>query len=135
MGYKVLSTAIIYELLDNEIILANLDSGVYYSVRGSGIPIWQLLVSGFSLDAIQNTFSNKYPNSSFDSSVRFIQQLIEENLLIQVEEINGLTPPDNLFWPPQFIEPTLEKYEEMKDLLMLDPIHEVDAQGWPSKSI
>ena len=27
----------------------------------------------------------------------------------------------------------LNRYADMKDLLMLDPIHEVDEKGWPSK--
>jgi hypothetical protein len=32
---------------------------------------------------------------------------------------------------PDFIPPKLRKYTDMQDLLLLDPIHEVDEQGWP----
>jgi len=33
---------------------------------------------------------------------------------------------------PPFVKPILQKYTDMADLLLLDPIHEVDAgQGWP----
>jgi hypothetical protein len=27
----------------------------------------------------------------------------------------------------------MEKYEDMRDLLVLDPIHEVDEGGWPTR--
>jgi hypothetical protein len=29
----------------------------------------------------------------------------------------------------------LNKYTDMQDLLLLDPIHEVDAAGWPSTKV
>jgi hypothetical protein len=28
-------------------------------------------------------------------------------------------------------EPVLDKYTDMQELLLLDPIHEVDDAGWP----
>jgi hypothetical protein len=31
----------------------------------------------------------------------------------------------------QFVPPVLERYDDMEDLLLLDPVHDVDAQGWP----
>jgi hypothetical protein len=30
-----------------------------------------------------------------------------------------------------FAEPALEKHTDMQDLILLDPVHEVDARGWP----
>ena len=32
---------------------------------------------------------------------------------------------------PNFERPKLGKYTDMQDLLLADPIHEVDEQGWP----
>ena len=32
---------------------------------------------------------------------------------------------------PSFEAPILHKYTDMQDLLLLDPIHEVDEAGWP----
>jgi hypothetical protein len=31
----------------------------------------------------------------------------------------------------KFEKPGLQKYSDMQDLLLLDPIHEVDEMGWP----
>jgi hypothetical protein len=32
-----------------------------------------------------------------------------------------------------FSAPVLQKYDDMQDLIMLDPIHEVDDSGWPAR--
>ncbi len=32
---------------------------------------------------------------------------------------------------PAFEAPVLESYSDMQDLLLLDPIHDVDDAGWP----
>jgi hypothetical protein len=36
--------------------------------------------------------------------------------------------------PGAFQPPTLESYNDMQDLLLLDPIHDVDDMGWPQKA-
>jgi len=40
-----------------------------------------------------------------------------------------ITPPPA--GRPPFVKPILQKYTDMADLLLLDPIHEVGEQGWP----
>jgi hypothetical protein len=132
--YTIPTTAIIHELLDDEAILANLDTGIYYSLRGSAVPIWQLLLCGHSPNSIATLFAERF---SFDVSQEidsFVQEIVSEGLLSPSapQELSAPTAP--LLWPAEFKAPTLEKYEEIKNLLMLDPIHEVDEQGWPSRS-
>ncbi len=41
------------------------------------------------------------------------------------------TPPRAGTPKPAFRRPVLEKFADMKDILQLDPIHEVDQLGWP----
>jgi hypothetical protein len=132
MPYRTTGTAIIHELLDEEVIIANLDSGVYYSIRETAVPIWQLLLAGHSLSSIAALCRAKYNRDLFLPLDAFVNRLVEENLLEPAARTAAEIP--NLVWPKEFKELHLEKYEEMKDLLMLDPIHEVDEQGWPSRS-
>lgn len=129
MSYAISGTEVIYELLDDELIIANLDVGIYYSIRNSGILIWQLLVAGYSQAAIEFLFTTQY--GTIPSLSPFISRLIEENLLIAQERTNP--DPISVSWPAQFSPPLFERYDEMKNLLMLDPIHEVDEQGWPHR--
>ena len=30
-----------------------------------------------------------------------------------------------------YLEPAFEKFSDMQEMLLLDPIHEVSAEGWP----
>lgn len=129
MSYAISGAGIIYELLDNEVIIANLDVGVYYSLRGSGPLIWQLLLAGYTQISLQSLFSEKY--GPIPSLSPFIDRLLEENLLVLAE--GSSAPLPSVFWPAEFVPPTLERFDEMKNLLMLDPIHEVDEQGWPHR--
>ena len=37
-------------------------------------------------------------------------------------------------WPDTYEPPTLKKYDDMADLLLVDPIHDVAAEtGWPER--
>lgn len=130
-AYALPNSAIVYECLEDEIIIANLDSGVYYSIRECGVPIWKLLIAGQSVEAIASLLQARFGADLSESLYAFLRQITEENLLTA-----GAPSPkplvEEISWPPSFTPPSLEKYEEMKELLMLDPVHEVDAQGWPS---
>ncbi len=135
--FKLPGTAVVHEFLDDEIIIANLDSGIYYSVRGVGIPIWELLVAGHTLQCAEALLLAHYSSTSQElGSVLepFIHQLCDEHLLVEAGEIAGNVAEAEIHYPEAYQPPVLEKYDEMKDLLMLDPVHEVDEQGWPSRS-
>jgi hypothetical protein len=32
-----------------------------------------------------------------------------------------------------YLQPSFEKYSDMQEMLLLDPIHEVSEAGWPHK--
>lgn len=129
MAYTTSNTGIIHELLSDEVIIANLNDGIYYSIRGSGILIWQLLLAGHTLSFIESLFAEKYGETP--SLATFLDRLLEENLLISAPSSSSSLP--SLNWPTTYSPPELERYDEMKNLLKLDPIHEVDEQGWPQQ--
>jgi len=134
--FKTASSAVIHELMDDEVIIANLDSGTYYSLRDSAIPLWQMLVAGFTVDQIKNLLNEKFApvsEQTFNEVSLFIDQLCKENLLVSDSVTSQTQGAENLIWPSRWGNPTFEKYDEMKNLLMLDPIHEVDEQGWPNQ--
>ena len=69
---------------------------------------------------------------------QLIRQLLQEGLIVPAE-----TPQEsqiahsvtgNVQIKPKFEMPVLHKYTDMEDLLLLDPIHEVDETGWPAKA-
>ena len=36
---------------------------------------------------------------------------------------------------PAFVAPALTRYTDVKDLLVLDPVHDVDEMGWPTPKL
>ena len=132
MQYQVKTSAIIHEFLEDEVIVANLDSGIYYSIQDGGRVVWQLLTASVPIDAIKEIFFQKYKKDISDLLETFIKQTVDEDLLIPRQEQSHYTLPD-LNYPESFHTIVLEKYDEVKSLLALDPIHEVDKQGWPVK--
>jgi Coenzyme PQQ synthesis protein D (PqqD) len=134
--YRVNRPKVIFEAFEDETVLINLDSGNYYSFSGSGALIWDRIVSGESIASVIEYLQERFRGRDGIASAvdDFVRELAEENLIsedsgraaknIKQEriEIGTLT---------QFERPVLQKYSDMQDLLLLDPIHEVDETGWP----
>jgi hypothetical protein len=70
-----------------------------------------------------------------NSTAAFLDRLVEEALvdpLDHAEAGNGQTG-DALEAPVKaFSTPLLVKYTDMEMMLLLDPVHEVDQEGWPT---
>jgi hypothetical protein len=134
--YRVNAPKVLYEPFEDETVLINLDSGNYYSFSGSGALIWDCLVRGDSVGSVIENLQERFGGrDGIAPAVQdFVSELVEENLI--VEESSGAgkavrQAKTEIFTLAQFAKPTLQKYTDMQDLLLLDPIHEVDEMGWP----
>jgi hypothetical protein len=135
--YSTASNAIVHEFLDDEVIIANLKTGCYFSVRGSGIPIWQLLIAGVDSGALPARLASHYgdlPTRCMSEIQAFINSVSADGLLVTVDDTTqDADAALDIHFPSAYLTPVIEKYDEMTDLLMLDPVHEVDEQGWPKR--
>ena len=64
----------------------------------------------------------------------FVRELVEENLIVKNSSEKAKNIKQAKAQIPslaRFEKPVLQKYSDMQDLLLLDPIHEVDEAGWP----
>lgn len=123
MTYSIDTNKVVSEIFNDEAVIVNLASGAYYSFKGSAITIWQLLGAGYSDEEIIGQFKDA------ESINKFIAFLTQENLISTA----GTVVKETLTFDQQFTLPEYKKYDDMKDLLLLDPIHEVDQTGWPHK--
>ena len=127
-----------HETFGEETVIVNLDSGNYYSAQEPGSIIFSLVADGASeadiLRRIKSEFSGNSEEIS-DSIAKFLDQLVEESLVEAeyVRDGNGEPAGDETGEPERvFSAPLLQKYTDMEEMLMLDPVHEVDELGWPS---
>ena len=120
-AYQVRSANIASEEFDGEMVVLDLDSGCYFSLNTTAAKLWSPITSGYSLTTLQNCVSG------LDE---FIESLLEFNLIIPADPITGafeLIELDRLSTPP-----LMEVFDDLSDLFMADPIHDVDTnKGWP----
>jgi hypothetical protein len=133
--FAVNSPGVIAESVDGEVLIINLESGAYYSADGSGEEIWALLAAGVAIDEAVDHLALRYGPSSHAAIAAAVQRMADELLAEQLlvpssDRVPQLDPP--ALAACSFAEPLLQKYTDMQDLLMLDPIHEVTEEGWPN---
>jgi hypothetical protein len=135
----------VYETIEGEVIIMNVETGNYYSLLGTEAAIWSLLERRVSRRQLIDEMVRRYKASrrEIESAVNtFLGELGSEQLIIigKNAEAERQNPPDAICLPDGHFEklsfdpPVLEKHTNMADLLLLDPIHEVDHEkGWPSR--
>jgi hypothetical protein len=136
--FRINTPPVIHETLDGEVIVVNLDTGVYYSLTGVAAEIWAAVEAGSSTTHAAGELHARYDGSrpDVDAAVtRFVEELEREQLISGDGDADArpASPIDGTV-RPAFVEPVLRKYTDMKELLLLDPIHEVGETGWPNSA-
>ena len=135
--FRVNSPNVIHETIDGEVILIDLKTGTYYSLRDAGAAVWQGIELGAGEHDIAAALRSRYEASEAEiqDAVRWLLAELEREGLIRADTEAGpaVAPPasDNGAARLPFSAPVLEKHTDMQDLILLDPVHEVGAQGWP----
>ena len=135
--YRVNTPHVILETFADEVVIVNLESGNYYSLDKAGAEVWALLAEGLPWPRIVRHLGRLYlePEAELDRHLRgWMAQLLAENLLVEVDNVAAADrdePAAPLAEKRSFVPPVLHKYEDMQELLLLDPIHDVDEAGWP----
>ena len=143
MRFRINSPHIIHETIDLETVIVNLDTGNYYSLDQIGVEIWNLIEKHISLDEIIEDISRRYEGNRTlieQAVIQLANELNQENLIINdssepsetnsgfdYKEITGAQTKKM-----SFEAPILHKYNDMQELLLIDPIHEVEETGWPN---
>jgi hypothetical protein len=140
--YKI-NPKITHETIEGEVVIVNLHNGNYYSLDKLGADVWCLIEMNLNIGEIINEISLYYDCGlkEIENAIsQLISELMNEELIIVNSDKTAKSDVSN---HPQFEKriagnknsfekPFLQKYTDMQDLLVLDPIHEVDEMGWPN---
>lgn len=139
-GLAINAPHVVHETIDGETILIHLGTGTYYSLDGTGAEVWELVVAGLSDGELAARLAARYeaePALVQRSVGAFVDELVTEGLLTPAESVSapvvqlGEGAPE----PPTvgaFVEPVLHKYTDMQEFMLVDPLHDVEADaGWP----
>lgn len=138
---KVNKPHVVHETIEGEAILLNLGTGNYYSIEWPGTLVWDVLSESGDVEGIKNALlkgEEEEKNHVEKRYKTFIDSLIEEELVIPFEDkdgavwkMDGETEEEFKKAASNIDKLTLNKYTDMRDMLLLDPIHDVDEKGWP----
>jgi hypothetical protein len=135
--YRVNEPDVIHQLIDREVVIVDLRNGSYYSLSESGGTAWLAFGSdGASFDDVARLLTTLYtiPADVAARDLRaFINELTTRDLIVACPPSQGAVDaappatPTAIYSPP-----ALQSYNDLQELFLLDPVHEVDAAaGWP----
>ena len=135
-AFEVNEPMVISETIDGETIIINLSSGSYYSLKHSGATIWAGIQQSGNMADIAALVRSQFEVGDQDIEQEIsvlIERLTTEDL---VRPKAGEAAPLNPSGPAgegrtPFVPPLLDKFTDMEAMLLLDPVHDVDEEGWP----
>lgn len=141
---RINSPAVIHETLDGEVVIINLDSGTYYSLDATGAAIWECISPRANIERIAADLAAQYdapPAEATAAVLDFCDELAREGLVVETTPGDTAEPDAPGAEPPAaadertaaFPVPALQKFTDMQELLLLDPVHEVAEAGWPHR--
>ena len=137
--FKVNAPEVAWEDFDGEAVIVNLETGEYFSTQGVGAEIWRRLAAGSPVAAVEKALLARFDVERDAASTAvegFVSSLCEHGLLVPVAGADDSAEPEAVPAASEkrpFLSPSLEKYSDMQDLLLLDPIHETTDRGGPSE--
>lgn len=147
MRLRLNAPDVMQETVEGEVIIVNVATGIYYSLAGSGAAIWADLLLGLDEAAIAGRIAalgGATQDVVAAEVSRFMAELRSENLLDPAGDAPGESPAAASAGSDTaasrsteglcpFVPPSLARYSDMEELLLVDPIHEVQPAGWPLK--
>jgi hypothetical protein len=144
LRYKINVPHIVHEIFDDqEAAIINLKSGNYYSLDPIGTYIWAQLDPSATIGELVEAVVSRYEGSLgeiVNEVNKLVDHLCAEELIIAAPDAAAETSrprvkigTDQNRSKLAFRPPLLERYNDMQELLLLDPIHEVAETGWPHR--
>ena len=136
--FRIKNPQVIHETVDGEAVVVNLETGNYYSFVDSAQQIWAAVEREESAEEVLAGIHAAYEGERhrLEGSVQaFLAALEEEGLIVSWEAPPAAPttrPPIPSPTRKPFTPPVLDRFTDMQELILLDPVHEIqDDAGWP----
>lgn len=137
--YRLRKRDVTHERLDGEVIAVNLLTGRYYSMSGTAADTWSAILLTGTARGAQALLAAVYtlPEQANAEVESFLDRCVEAELFelagvadVERQATDHAVLPDD-FSRTSWLTPSLEEYEDLQDLILVDPIHDTSAFGWP----
>lgn len=124
-AYVLDSPAVISDEVGGETLAINLNTGAYFVVPPSALPVWSAITSGVPARSLLTGVDDSRTQALTD----YLTRLLDAGLLRRADR--GSTLGAAVDWDAEGLD--LQAHMDMADLLGLDPIHDADESvGWPA---
>jgi hypothetical protein len=128
---------LISQQFDSEVVLANYQNGVYYNLDGSAAQIWLGLKANRTVEEIGSAVATATAGDvpSITQQVQaFVDSMLAEGLIADgVADTRSETSIEA--WAPvlsgTFVAPEFQRFDNLRELLLMDPVHDAGDEGWP----
>jgi Coenzyme PQQ synthesis protein D (PqqD) len=131
-----------HETIDGETMIMDTVRGHIIMVGGAGSFVLELIGRGISRANLLDDIGDRYGQDERERVRAFVDELTASGVLVEIEQSvgsdrmsaqqvsTGLHASD---WPASLAPILVERYEDIADIIAMDPIHDVHADGWPKK--
>jgi hypothetical protein len=119
-----------HETIDGETILIDAESGHLILLTGFAAVLWSHLVGSTSSEVLASAVDARFGTDAAEATRRFIQELRAAEIVVPTTDA-GSDAISPLPWPERFTAPVLERYDDIANIIAMDPIHDVGPAGWP----
>jgi hypothetical protein len=132
--YSAAGPHVVAEVLDGELTLINLDTGQYFAAGGPAVDVWEIVSAGATAPDVDKIVGSRYPAPipTVTAEVTRLMQIYHDlGLITEAQKRATLEHTSAKREAKTWESGWIEVYGDMKELLLLDPIHDVEDAGWP----
>ena len=119
-----------HETIDGETIILDAEKGHVILLTGFAAILWSHLVGSTSSEVLASAVDARFGTEAAEATRRFIQELRAAEIVVPTTDA-GPDAVSPLPWPERFTVPVLERYDDIANIIAMDPIHDVGPAGWP----
>ena len=131
--YKLNEEKMFYDVADGVAVIIDFTTGIYYGFNSFGTAVLAAYLSGADEETLTEALQKKNgcPADIRKTLEAFSRKLLEKEILISADGTPAEAQINEDLLKEGFV-PEFDEFSEVQDLIMADPIHEVDAEkGWP----
>lgn len=124
---------VVAEAFDGEWVIVNLDTGTYFSLDGSAAALWPHAIAGLTLEEFVQRAEQIYPAAgpALRQDVEGFHEQLRSHSLVRPVDAGPMIDVDRSVSSSEYRAPRMGVHADLQDILLLDPVHDVDAAGWP----
>lgn len=124
------------ERLEGEYVIISFRTGKYFSVNPTGSDLISMVAQNLPVETWKPLLQEHYDETEFPGIPEFLGVCKAEGILVSKSDYSG-DRTDGLpkdCTRSKWSHPVLNIFDDLSDLLLVDPIHDSSTDGWPKQN-